>query len=117
LPERRNRPMTFSTSQVYSQRQWRVHPVHLGYMTEESDAVATAYHVGSGRTVRLRGVRTSGTFTDREVLMLELLRPHLAPFMLATVRSAVAGRGQMDGCSSLTPRQIEILHLVRSGLS
>src|SRR5690606_27568832 len=68
LPERRNRPMTFSTSQVYSQRQWRAHPVHLGYMTEESDAVATAYHVGSGRTVRLRGVRTSGTFTDREVL-------------------------------------------------
>lgn len=117
LPERRNRPMTFSTSQAYSQRQWRAHPVHLEYFTEVVDEVETAYHTGCGRSVRILGFRTSGSpFSDREVLMLELLRPHLAPLMLATVRSAVAG-GQMDGCCSLTPRQVEVLRMVQSGLS
>jgi DNA-binding CsgD family transcriptional regulator len=116
LPERRNRLMTFSVSQVYSQRQWQVHPVHLEYFTEFSDQLATVYHTGSGRWVRLLGFRRSGRFSERELLMLELLRPHLAPFMLATVRSAVVGDGRTDA-SPLTPRQIEVMRMVQSGLS
>jgi DNA-binding CsgD family transcriptional regulator len=60
---------------------------------------------------RLLMFRCDGTdFTDREVLLLTLLRPHLHTLDLRQRRAR-------EGCSPLTPRQTEILRLVAVGMT
>ena len=63
-----------------------------------------------GRSLRLLLRRASGGFSERDKLLIELLRPHLhAVYQDSQRRRASAPR--------LTPRQWELLRLVASGHS
>jgi DNA-binding CsgD family transcriptional regulator len=58
---------------------------------------------------RLLFFRTDGPdFTDRDVQLLTLLRPHVVALHLRQVR-------RREGLAPLTPRQVEILTLVAAG--
>jgi DNA-binding CsgD family transcriptional regulator len=64
-----------------------------------------------GRARRVRFVRQSFThFTDRDVMVLTLLRPHLHEIYLDAER-------RRNGIPKLTPREWEILQLAGEGLS
>ena len=98
-------------SDYYSAREWRSTGMYV-------DHVATAGYEhemmmwlpdGPGRTVRLICWRAPGRdFGERERFLLALLRPHIAEAYRAAVR-------RRNGPPPLTPRQVELLGLVRDG--
>ncbi len=63
-----------------------------------------------GRYFRVSAYRGGRDFTQREVFFLELLQPHLEQAFWA---GAAAARARQ----ALTPRQLEVLRMVRAGLS
>ena len=98
-------------SDYYSAREWRSTGMYV-------DHVATAGYEhemmmwlpdGPGRTVRLICWRAPGRdFGERERFLLAVLRPHIAEAYRAAVR-------RRNGPPPLTPRQVELLGLVRDG--
>jgi DNA-binding CsgD family transcriptional regulator len=96
----------------YGSAEWSAHPMRREVLCDLVDEVVLAVPHGGGRTVRLLFPRYSGRpFSDSEKFVLQLLLPHLEPFLQA----AVDPPGLVH--CTLTPRQQEILAAVRLGLS
>ena len=95
------------TSDFYSQRQWHSAPMYSEYLRRfgVEDEIVACLPAPPGRSLRLLLRRDSGGFTERDKLLVELLRPHLhAVYQDAQRRQAGAPR--------LTARQWELLRLV-----
>jgi DNA-binding CsgD family transcriptional regulator len=96
----------------YGATEWNAHPMRREVLCDLVDEVVLAVPHGGGRTVRLLFPRCSGRpFNDAEKFVLQLLLPHLEPFLQA----AVDPPGLVH--CTLTSRQQEILAAVRLGLS
>jgi catechol 2,3-dioxygenase-like lactoylglutathione lyase family enzyme len=98
------------TSDFYSQRQWHSAPMYSEYLRRfgVEDEIVACLPAPPGRSLRLLLRRDSGGFTERDKLLVELLRPHLhAVYQDAQQRQAGAPR--------LTARQWELLRLVAAG--
>lgn len=109
-------------SDFLSDRQWLEHPMFRDCLGPSARYTVLLALPGSGpgRTLRLIGFRESGhDFTEQERFLLELLRPHLA----AAYRRSQAQRvwdkmAALTGtppARRLTPRQRQVLALVRDG--
>jgi hypothetical protein len=104
------------TSDFYSQRQWHSAPMYSEYLRRfgvEDEIVAclpACLPAPPGRSLRLLLRRDSGGFTERDKLLVELLRPHLH----AVYQDAQRRR---TGAPRLTARQWELLRLVAAGHS
>lgn len=110
LAERRGTPGVTSIRSWYSEREWAGHPLHTEYL-QAADRLVLVYPVGSGRTLRIIAHRDeSPPFGERELVLLELLLPHLIPLVSRTLRASL-----QEG-TQLTMRQVQILELVRQGL-
>ncbi len=104
--------LMWSHEDYYTEAQWREHPMHRQVLTDVLDELVLAYPEGPRRTVRLLFPRSSKVpFGQREKLILRLLQPHLEGFAMA------ARTPPPSDSSTLTPRQLEVLRLVRVGLS
>ncbi len=97
-------------SDCWSDRQYAATPVGSAFaglgLTHEVLVPMTARGVSDRRLLLFRGGRTD--FTDRELAMLRLARPHVAELHVCHDRE-VAGEPE------LTPRQWEILRRVATG--
>lgn len=100
------------TSDFYSQRQWHSAPMYSEYLRRfgVEDEIVACLPAAPGRSLRLLLRRDSGGFTERDKLLVELLRPHLH----AVYQDAQRRR---TGAPSLTARQWELLRLVAAGHS
>jgi DNA-binding CsgD family transcriptional regulator len=100
------------TSDFYSAREYHNSPMYSDYerywgVEHELTVVLPA---GPGRTVRLLFGRGAGPdFTERDRVLLSLLRPHLHAAYVATERRRL-------GVAPLTARQREILQYVAAGM-
>lgn len=98
-------------SDFYSAPQWHdngMYVDHFGRYGIEHE-IMVCLPDGAGRSLRLIGFRGAGPdFGERERLLLTLLRPHVAEAYRAAAR-------RRAGQVALTPRQREILGLVRMG--
>jgi len=100
------------TSDFYSAREYHNSPMYSDYerywgVEHELTVVLPA---GPGRTVRLLFGRGAGPdFTERDRVLLSLLRPHLHAAYVATERRRL-------GVAPLTSRQREILQYVAAGM-
>jgi DNA-binding CsgD family transcriptional regulator len=63
-----------------------------------------------GRYLRIGAYRHGRDFSERHVFLMQLLQPHLE-------RAFWAGAAAQNGASLLTRRQLEVMRMVRSGLS
>ncbi|WP_432476583.1 response regulator transcription factor [Nocardioides sp. GXQ0305] len=100
-----------TVSDFYSTRQWHSTGMYVDYLGPLGieHELMMCLPDGPARSVRLICYRGPGRdFGDRERLLLRLLRPHVAEAYRATAR-----RGQ--GAAALTPRQLQVLELVRDG--
>lgn len=112
LPERTGRPVVTSLRDVFSQREWAAHPVHTNYLPYV-DEIVLGYPTGPGQSARILVPRLDGAaFGYRELTLVRLLEPHLKGLL---TRTASAPRPY--GPSSLTERQVQILRLVKQGLT
>lgn len=100
------------TSDFYSQRQWHSAPMYSEYLRRfgVEDEIVACLPAPPGRSLRLLLRRDSGGFTERDKLLVELLRPHLH----AVYQDAQRRR---TGVPRLTARQWELLRLVAAGHS
>ena len=115
LPERAGRPVVTSTSMMFSEAQWRRHPmareVHSPHRVV--DHLLVSYPERPGVTLRLMAQRCSGSmFGERERFLMTLLQPHLRDLLVACSRPPVQAP-----LPALTQRQREILRLVQIGWS
>lgn len=113
LPDRVGKPLVVSLREVYTEREWARHPMHLEVLTDVHDEILAAWPCGPGANLRLIVARTEGQpFSDLDRFLLRLLQPHLQPLFLATMRSVVSPAEQ-----PLTERQRQVLALVRAGMT
>ncbi|MCK0112475.1 LuxR C-terminal-related transcriptional regulator [Ornithinimicrobium sp. F0845] len=111
LPERTGRAVVVSDRSVFSQRQMRSHPLFAEYLTYV-DEILVGYPTGHGQSSRLILRRDEGSaFGPRELMIMELLLPHLWDLVLSTVPRT------QPITSRLTGRQLEILRHVALGLT
>lgn len=85
-----------------------------GLFSWEHDMMTVWPNGGPGRTLRLLCFRTDGRdFAERDRFLVQLLRPHLyaAYQQSQAARESASGRG----ATALTPRQRDVLALVREG--
>jgi DNA-binding CsgD family transcriptional regulator len=100
-------------SDFYSEREWHAHPMWTEYAKQVGiDAEIMVNLPPRGEwTPRLLLFRSdSRPFSERDRLLLCLLRPHLQAVYLDAVR-------RRAGDTDLTPRQRELLRLVAAGYS
>lgn len=98
-------------SDFYSVRQWHSTGMYVNYMAVDGYEHEMMMWLpdGAGRTVRLLCFRGPGLdFGERERFLLDLLRPHV----VEAYRTALRGHAEPP---PLTPRQLELLELVRDG--
>ena len=98
------------TSDFYSQRQWHNSPMYCDYLRHSAveDEIVSCLATSPGRSVRLLLRRASGTFRERDRMLIALLRPHLGAIY------ETHARHRTDKVQ-LTPRQRDLLHLVAEG--
>ena len=98
------------TSDFYSQRQWHSAPMYSEYLRRfgVEDEIVACLPAPPGRSLRLLLRRDSGGFTERDKLLVELLRPHLHAIYQDAQR-------RRTGAPRLTARQWELLRLVAAG--
>jgi hypothetical protein len=67
------------TSDFYSRRQWHNAPMYCEYLRHfgVEDEIVACLPAPPGRSIRLLLRRDSGGFSERDKLLVELLRPHL----------------------------------------
>lgn len=113
LPERTGATVVVGLTEVYGVLGWARHPVRAAYL-RFVDELLLAYPDGPGRALRVLAPRESGRpFGDRELVLLELLRPHLHSLLAA----AAAPPTPPGRSARLTVRQREILGMVQIGMS
>lgn len=112
LPERTGRPVVVSERSVYSEREMRSNPLYIEYL-HYVDVLLVGYPTGYGRSARLLLRRAEGSaFGQRELMIMEVLLPHLQELVLSTVPPPAP-----SVTARLTGRQVEILRLVALGLT
>ncbi len=100
------------TSDFYSQRQHHDTGMYIDYQRHwgVEHELMVVLPAGPGRTVRLLFSRGAGPdFTERDRVLLSLLRPHLHAAYVASERRRL-------GVEPLTTRQREILQYVAAGM-
>jgi DNA-binding CsgD family transcriptional regulator len=100
------------TSDFYSMREYHASGMYVDYARywQVEHEMMVVLPAGPGRTVRLLFSRGPGSdFTDRDRVLLSLLRPHLHAAFVATERRRL-------GVAPLTTRQREILQYVAAGM-
>jgi DNA-binding CsgD family transcriptional regulator len=111
FPDRVSNPMVVSLREVYSEREWARHPMHLEVLPHVHDEILAATPCGPGMNLRLLVGRSEGQpFSDPDRFLVRLLQPHLQPLFLRTLRSVIPAVEP-----PLTERQRQILGLVREG--
>lgn len=100
------------TSDFYSRRQWHNAPMYAEYLRHfgVEDEIVACLPAVPGSSLRLLLRRSSGGFSEREKLLMALLRPHLHAVYQDRQR-------RLSGVPKLTSRQWELLQLVAAGLS
>jgi DNA-binding CsgD family transcriptional regulator len=100
------------TSDFYSQRQWHSAPMYSDYLRNfgVEDEIVACLPAPPGKSQRLLLRRGSGSFSDRDKVIVELLRPHLYAVYQDSRRRRI-------GAPRLTARQWELLRLVATGHS
>ncbi len=98
------------TSDFYSRRQWHNAPMYSDYLRHfgVEDEIVACLPAPPGRSLRLLLRRDSGGFSERDKLLVELLRPHLHAIYQDSQRHRA-------GSPRLTARQWELLQLVAAG--
>lgn len=115
LPERAGRPVVTSATVMFSEAQWRRHPMSTEVFGPHgvSDHLLVSYPERPGVTLRLIARRCSGAvFGERERFLMTLLQPHVRDLLVACSRPPVQAP-----VPALTQRQREILRLVQMGRS
>ncbi|MGI8947922.1 MAG: helix-turn-helix transcriptional regulator [Ornithinimicrobium sp.] len=113
FPDRVSTPMVVSLREVYSEREWARHPMHLEALPHVHDEILAAWPCGPGVNLRLLVGRSEGQpFSDLDRFLVRLLQPHLQPLFLRTLRSVLPAVEP-----PLTERQRQILGLVRAGMT
>jgi DNA-binding CsgD family transcriptional regulator len=95
----------------YSARQWRAHPMYVDYLSHFKLPVEMMLSLPGqcGHSPRILFWRAGGRFTERDRLLVALLRPHI-----------ITLRGRREGgpdARALTRRQRQLMTLVATGLS
>jgi DNA-binding CsgD family transcriptional regulator len=111
-PERSGDAATVTkTSDFYTRRQWHSAPMYTEYLRHfgVEDEIVACLPAPPGRSVRLLLRRASGSFGERDRLLVALLRPHL--------HGLYRDRKRRAGIPELTARQWELLRLVAAGHS
>lgn len=100
------------TSDFYSRRQWHNAPMYSDYLRHfgVEDEIVACLPAPPGRSLRLLLRRDSGGFSERDKLLVELLRLHLHAVYQDSQR-------RRTGSPRLTARQWELLRLVAAGHS
>ena len=100
------------TSDFYSRRRWHSAQMFCDYLRHFSveDEIVACLPAPPGRSLRLLLRRASGGFSERDKLLVELLRPHLHAVYQDSQR-------RRTGAPKLTARQWELLRLVAAGHS
>ena len=112
LPERMGRPVVVADRSVFSQREMRSNPLYVEYLTYV-DEILVGYPTGYGRSARLLLSRDEGSaFGPRELMVMEMLLPHLQGLVLSTVPPAAQAMTHR-----LTGREAEVLRHVALGLT
>ncbi|WP_460710751.1 helix-turn-helix domain-containing protein [Nocardioides dilutus] len=102
--------LVYTADDLTSLRQRRAwHDQSLEWFTERM-IQAVLPDSSSGRHLRFSGWRDGPNFTHKDVLFLKLLRPHFERAYAANVRARRTTR-------RLTPRQLQVMGMVRAGLS
>jgi DNA-binding CsgD family transcriptional regulator len=98
------------TSDFYSRRQWHSAPMYCDYLRlfAVEDEIVACLPAPPGTSHRLLLRRSSGCFSERDKLLVELLRPHLHAVYQDSERRRI-------GAPKLTGRQWELLRLVAAG--
>ena len=98
------------TSDFYSQRQWHSAPMYCDLLRQDGveDEIVACLPAPPGKSQRLLLRRGSGSFSDRDKVLIEVLRPHLHAVYQDSQR-------RRTGVPSLTVRQRELLRLVAAG--
>jgi DNA-binding CsgD family transcriptional regulator len=112
-PERSKDTTTVTkTSDFYTRRQWHSAPMYTEYLRHFSveDEVVACLPAPPGRSVRLLLRRGSGVFSERDKLLIALMRPHLGSLYQDRKRRQTA-------ILELTARQRELLQLLAAGYS
>lgn len=102
-----------SVGDFYSTREWHATPMYQEYFRPQGveHELMAVLPDGPGRTLRLLCFRGRGRdFGERERFLLRLLRPHVAEAYRVALR-------RRSGATGLTSRQVQILDLVRAGLT
>lgn len=111
LPERTGRPVVVADRAVFTLREMRSNPLYVEYL-HYVDEILVGYPTGYGRSARLLLRRDEGSpFGTRELMIMEMLLPHLQDLVLSTVPPAPSVTDR------LTSRQVEILRHVARGLT
>ena len=111
-PDHVSEPVVLIHDDFYTRHEWLVHPMHVEFLRDVYDEMLLSIPDGAGRSVRLLFPRGPGRpYGDREKFALTLLKPHLAPLLLAARTAAPAAR------LPITDRQWQILERVRLGLA
>ncbi|WP_275106663.1 response regulator transcription factor [Ornithinimicrobium flavum] len=109
LPERVGRPVVVSDRSVLSRHEMRSDPLYVEYL-HYVDEILVGYPTGRGRSARLILRRDEGSaFGPRELMLMELLLPHLRGLVLSTLPPV------QPLTARLTGRQVEILRQVALG--
>jgi DNA-binding CsgD family transcriptional regulator len=102
--------LVYTADDVVSLRQRRRwHHPEIGEFRERL-IQAVLPDVSFGRHLRLSAWRDGSNFTPKDVLFLKLLQPHIQRAYAASVTAR-------HSTPRLTPRQLQVMHMVRSGLS
>ena len=98
------------TSDFYSQRQWHSAPMYCDVLRQYGveDEIVACLPAPPGTSQRLLLRRDSGSFSDRDKVLIALLRPHLHAVYQDSLR-------RRTGTPRLTARQRELLRLVAAG--
>lgn len=97
-------------SDFYTDLELANHPAMINYFDDVRRAIAVCLPTRPGRMRRLLLMRDDRIdFTDRDVMLLTLLRPHLHEIILDAAR-------RRAGVPKLTPREWEVLQLAGAGL-
>ncbi len=102
--------LTYTADDLASLRQRRAwHDQTLGPFSERM-IQAVLPDASFGQHLRISGWREGSNFTHKDVLFLKLLRPHIA-------RAYAAHATARRTTPRLTPRQLQVMRMVRAGLS
>lgn len=111
LPERTGGTVVVSDRSVLTQREMRNDPLYVELL-HYVDEILVGYPTGHGRSARLILRRDEGSpFGPRELMIMELLLPHLQELVVGTLPPA------QPLTDRLTHRQVDILRHVALGLT